>query len=88
MFYFLAFTSGSVLSGNAFRYIYGYRYRFCVLGLFKSLLAHIQARYGCTYLTYCNKRPMVDVSDSETRKCRVRLGMHDKEVKGYMSRNA
>ena len=37
MFYFLAFNSGLVLSGNAFRYNYTCPvtgiYRFCVLGL-------------------------------------------------------
>ena len=35
MFYFLAFNSGSVLSGYAFRYVrlVGCQYMFCVLGL-------------------------------------------------------
>ena len=47
MFYFLALNSGPIISCNDISI-----YRFCVTGLFKSFLAHIQARYMAE-LTLC-----------------------------------
>ena len=42
--------------------ISGYQYRFCVLGLFKSFLVHIQARYYLTLRAVIKQYPIKNIS--------------------------